>query len=76
MAFYFCKPQTLCNFLPMKHLHTTENQMMHVVESLACQNEVKVQLPGRQIITNILNYAKALEVMKTKNGESLFLVGN
>ncbi len=76
MAFYFCKQQTLCNFLPMKHLHTTENQMMYVVESLSCQNEANIQLPGRQVINNILNYARALEVLRKKNGETFFIVGN
>ena len=76
MAFYFCKPQTSYNFLPMKQLHTTENRMMLVVDSLACRNEAKEELPGRQTISNILNYARALEVLRKKNGEPFMVLGN
>lgn len=60
----------------MKHLHTTENQMMHVIESLACRVTKEEVLPGKQTISNILGYARALEVIKKRNGEALFLVGN
>lgn len=60
----------------MKHLHTTENQMMHVIESLTYRATKDGLLPGKQTISNILGYARALEVLKKKNGESLFLVGN
>jgi hypothetical protein len=60
----------------MKQINTTENQMMHVVESLTCRISSDNQLPGKQVIQNILNYSRALEVLKKKGGEPVFLMGN
>ncbi len=34
------------------------------------------QTPDRSVINNILNYARALDAFKTRNGETLFMLSN
>ena len=62
----------------MKQLPTTENEMMlfpkNAAPEVSADNDY--YLPGKQIISNILNYAKSLQVLKRRNGEALFLLGN
>jgi len=60
----------------MKQLHTIENQMMHVADSIACRKAFDNRLPGKHIINNILNYSRSLEVFKLKRGKPVMILGN
>lgn len=64
--------------LPMKQLRTIENEMMmyvQVVSGLTTKAD-DLPLPGKQVVNNILNYARCLQVMKTRSGETMLLNGN
>jgi hypothetical protein len=53
----------------LKHSEATEEHFL--------QEESKPSTkPGSQVIRNILNYARSLEVLKPKTGEAHFLIGN
>lgn len=34
------------------------------------------QTPDRSVINNIMNYAKALDAFKTRNGQTIFMLSN
>ncbi len=59
--------------MPMKQINTFElnEQLENYVEQPAHND-----LPCRRIINHILNYSKALEVIKTRSGGVLFNVIN
>jgi hypothetical protein len=64
--------------MPMKQSATIENEMMLFVNSLTGSKSLneKSSLPGKHVIKNIMNYARSLQVLKSKSGDPIVLVGN
>ncbi len=62
----------------MKQSATIENEMMMYLKSLTTDNRsnVRIALPGKQVIRNIMNYSRSLQVLRKKDGEPIFLIGN
>jgi hypothetical protein len=65
--------------VPMKQSTTIENEMMmylrQTLTDSKCSNE-KSSLPGKQVVNNIMNYARSLQVLKSKTADTIFLIGN
>ncbi len=51
-----------------------ENSMPNNQENTFSRHNAN--LPGRHVIANIMGYARALQILKCKRGEQLFLIGN
>lgn len=65
----------------MKQAHTINNEMIRYFSSINGEKDheqsmVSSQLPGRHVIRNIMNYAKALDVMHDRKGQPFMLVSN
>lgn len=53
------------------------NENEKEANSMPCKQAQKENgLPGRHIVSNIMNYARALEVFRRSDGESLLLIIN
>jgi hypothetical protein len=62
----------------MKQFNTLENEF-HMPARTGPGSEGqpgRSQLPGKEVIHNILNYARSLQVLRKRDGECLFLIGN
>ncbi len=65
--------------LPMKQLRTIQNdEIMFFVQSVSDEVSKKnvSSLPGKHVLSNIMNYARSLQVLKKENGEVIMLTGN
>ncbi len=62
----------------MKQTYKTEDKPYMLSDTFTGRpfGHDREDLPGRQVIRNILAYAQALEVLKKKSGEPIFLIGN
>lgn len=54
----------------------TEEITSKVVNHSVRRNKAGADLPDPQIISNILNYARSLEVLKPATGAAMFLINN
>ncbi len=62
----------------MKQSATIESEMMLYFKSITGSKSSNdyASLPGKHVINNIMNYARSIQVLKSKDGDSIFLVGN
>ncbi len=65
----------------MKQAHTINNEMIRYFSSINEEQDreqpmISAQLPGRHIIKNIMNYAKALDVMHDRKGQPFMMLRN
>ena len=68
-------------FMMYNHSKPESNSNDHEVTAEKRQSAHKEQcgqqpLPGKQVIRNILNYSRALTVLKRGGGEHLFILNN
>lgn len=62
----------------MKQFHTLEDQLNMWAKTVSLSDGAgdKLPRPGRNVIKNILDYSRSLQVLKKSNGECLFLINN
>lgn len=59
--------------LPAMFAEETQSRFLHQPQS---RSKPAADLPDAQIISNILNYARALDVLKPATGATMFLIKN
>lgn len=62
----------------MKQFHTLENELIMLAKtfSLPGNSGAELPLPGKNVIRNILNYSRSMQVIRKSDGECLFFINN
>lgn len=81
MKQFFTKQNELSMFvnaLPGNHVPAlfADEVPSEMSQRSASRKEIMTDLPDPQIVRNILNYARSLEVMKPATGAAMFLINN
>ncbi len=69
----------IMNYLNCLHLNPELEECTtgrHLSRPLRADPDTDQQTPDRSVIRNIMNYARALDAFKTRDGQTIFMLGN